>query len=75
MKKYVARTGTLKEFDTDPTEVKDLKIPKITRNDIRIFMTGVQGLKLAPFYIHHSQGHINYYVSQKDSSVIEVLGK
>ena len=64
----------LKEFDTYPTPLNELKIPDVKYQDVRSFLTGPLGLKMAPFCIHHSEDSIEYRVSTKDPSVIEVSG-
>lgn len=77
VKKYSSRAlagQALKEFDTKPTPFDKLEIPEIKYDEVRSYLTGPLGLKMAPFYIHHSEHSLEYRVSTKDPSVIEVAG-
>ena len=77
VKKYSSRAlakQTIKEFDTKPTPVDKLKIPQIKYEHVRAYLTGPLGLKMAPFYVHHSEHSLQYRVSTKDPFAIEVSG-
>lgn len=77
VKRYSSRAlagHTIKEFDTNPTPIDKLKIPQIKYDEVRSYLTGPLGLKMAPFYIHHSEHSLEYRVSKKDSFAIEVSG-
>lgn len=72
LQRYVTHKIGKGEFSE--IDLKDATIPEVSKGDVRAFMTGVQGLKLAPFYIEHSRDLISYEISNKTSNLYRVTG-
>ena len=69
--RYVTHKVSPHEFSE--INLPDADIPNVTRQHVRAFMTGVQGLRLAPYYIQHT-GMFSYFVSSKRKRLFLVTG-